>query len=110
MCWRLESSKFAAAERAPGRLLRLWREQRFELIVSAEIVTELLNTLAEPYFRKQITPGQIELTQILLQAEATETPVAERVSGVASHTEDDRVLDAAVSAEADYLVTGDRQL
>ena len=32
------------------------------------------------------------------------------VSGVATHPEDDLVLAAAVSAGADYLVTGDKQL
>jgi predicted nucleic acid-binding protein len=32
------------------------------------------------------------------------------VTGVASHPEDDPILATAVSASADYLVTGDRQL
>jgi predicted nucleic acid-binding protein len=32
------------------------------------------------------------------------------VTGVATHPEDDLVLAAAVSAGADYLVTGDRKL
>jgi predicted nucleic acid-binding protein len=32
------------------------------------------------------------------------------VQGVASHPEDDLILATAVSAQADYLVTGDRQL
>jgi predicted nucleic acid-binding protein len=32
------------------------------------------------------------------------------VSGVATHREDDQILAAAVSARAEYLVTGDKQL
>lgn len=33
-----------------------------------------------------------------------------RIDGVATHPEDDRVLEAAVSAAVDYLVTGDKAL
>jgi predicted nucleic acid-binding protein len=41
---------------------------------------------------------------------ATRTPVTVVVAGIATHPEDDLVLAAAVSAGADYLVTGDKQL
>ncbi len=37
-------------------------------------------------------------------------PITVTVQGVASHPEDDLILATAVSARADYLVTGDRQL
>ncbi len=101
---------FASAERAPSRLLRLWREDRFALVVSAEIVAELLKTFASPYFRRQLTQAQIEAARLLLEEEATATSLSALVSGVATHPEDDLVLAAAVSAQVDYLVTGDRQL
>jgi predicted nucleic acid-binding protein len=37
-------------------------------------------------------------------------PITAEVRGVATRPEDDLTLATAVSAEADYLVTGDRQL
>jgi predicted nucleic acid-binding protein len=46
----------------------------------------------------------------LLRTETDVTPITVQVTGVASHPEDDLVLAAAVSAGADYLVTGDKQL
>ena len=101
---------FAAAQRAPGRLLHLWRAGRFELVVSANILAELADTLADPYFRRRLTPEQIAAAQRLLHDEATTTPLTAPVSGVATHPADDLVLAAAVSAGVDYLVTGDRQL
>jgi putative PIN family toxin of toxin-antitoxin system len=58
--------EFATAERAPARLLRLWREQRFVLVVSAEILTELLSTFTDPYFRRRLTLEQIHAAQLLL--------------------------------------------
>ena len=102
--------EFATAERAPARLLRLWREQRFALVVSAEILTELLNTFADPYFRRQLTPEQIHAAQLLLQEEAIWTPLTARISSVATHPEDDQILAAAISAQAEFLVTGDKKL
>jgi putative PIN family toxin of toxin-antitoxin system len=102
--------EFEVAERAPGHLLRLWRDQRFQLVVSPEILSELMGTLAKPYYRRQITPEQFTRFWRLLQDEATEAFVVVRVSGVASHPEDDLILSAAVSAQADYLVTGDKQM
>ena len=100
----------ATAERAPARLLRLWREQRFALVLSAEILTELLDTFADPYFRRQLTQEQIDAAQHLLQEEAIWTLLTLRVSGVATHPEDDLVLATAISAPAEYLVTGDKNL
>lgn len=101
---------FANTERAPSRLLRLWREDRFALVISADIVTELLNTFSSPYFRQRLSPEQIAEAQHLLREEATTTPITAQVSGVATHPEDDLVLATAVSAQVDYVVTGDKRI
>ncbi len=95
----------AAAARAPGKLLRLWQEQRFALVVSADIQIELLNTLADPYFRRRLRLEEIEEAQLLLQNDAMSTLVTVHVSGVATHPEDDLILATALSVNANYLVT-----
>lgn len=46
----------------------------------------------------------------LLHEEATVIPLIAPVTGVATHTEDDRILAIAVSGKAAFLVTGDTQL
>jgi len=79
-------------------------------VVSDDVLTELLKTFASPYFRRQLTPEQITAARLLLQNEATTTVLTARVSGVATHPEDDLVLAAAVSAQVDYLVTGDSKV
>jgi uncharacterized protein len=94
----------------PGALLRRWRAGAFELIVSAQLRTEVRDTLRDPYFRRRLSPAQISRAAALLRYQATETPITCTVRGVATHPEDDRVLAAAVSAQVDYLVTGDRKL
>jgi predicted nucleic acid-binding protein len=79
-------------------------------VVSSDILTELLNTFADSYFRRQLTPQQIHAAQLLLQEEAIWQPFTARISGAATHPEDDQILAAAVSAKAEYLVTGDKKL
>jgi uncharacterized protein len=91
-------------------ILRLWRLGVFTLVTSEYILTELARTLQTPYFRKRLTPQQITRAMRLLRRKTTSTPITTTVHGVATHPEDDVILATAVSAKADYLVTGDTKL
>lgn len=94
----------------PGQLLRAWRQSRFELIVSEPILVELSRTLAKPYFRRRLTAQQLRRTHRLLRRRTVPVRITSVVTGVATHPEDDLILSTAISAQAGYLVTGDRQL
>lgn len=83
---------------------------RFELCVSEAILVEFERTLGKPYFSQRLTPEEIAANLVLLNNEATVVPIARELRGVATHPEDDRILETAVTAVAEYLVTGDRQL
>jgi uncharacterized protein len=93
-----------------AHILRLWRAGGFTLVTSAHILTELSHTLQNPYFRQRLTPQQINSAIRLFRSEATITPIIAKVQGIATHPEDDVILATAISANADYLVTGDTKL
>lgn len=94
----------------PGTLLRLWLEGTFLLITSSHLNAEIERTLNNPYFAERVK-AEIRLTiQEALRERASIVAITAVVRGVASHPEDDLVLATALSAAADYLVTGDRQL
>ena len=93
-----------------GQALDAWRARRVGLVVSEHILAELARTHQKPYFRARLSPEQIQTFQSLLRIEATITPITAQVHGVATHPEDDVDLATAVSATADYLVTGDKKL
>jgi putative PIN family toxin of toxin-antitoxin system len=93
-----------------AKLLRLWRQGGFTLVTSEYILTELSHALQSPYFRQRLTPAQINSAMSLFHSEATITPITTKVQGIATHPEDDVILATAVSAKADYLVTGDTKL
>ena len=84
----------------------------FRLVTSSAIVAEVLRALSRPRVlrRYPLTPADLQAVRDLLTREAVTTPLTVAVAGVATHPEDDLILATAVSAQADYLVTGDRQL
>jgi uncharacterized protein len=104
------ASGFVRPHGPPGVLLRAWQAGAFTLIVSEPLIDETERTLDKPYFAARLTRAQRANTIALLRAEAVVTPLTVTVTGVATHPEDDLVLAAAVSADADYLVTGDTKL
>lgn len=94
----------------PGILLRLWRKGIFILAISRHIRDEVKNTLRKPYFITRLSSQEISRIQALLQFQAKQVLITENVRNSATHLEDDLVLATAVSAKADYLVTGDKPL
>ncbi len=97
-------------ESTPGELLRRWRANAFTLVLSEPILAELIRTLTNPYFAARLAPSEVTDTLRRLHGEAHLQPITERVSGHATHREDDVILATALSAKADFLVTGDRGL
>lgn len=97
----------AASDRPPARILRLLQVKRFEMVLSEHIIAEVRRTQEKPYFRKTLPASKAAEARISLAHEARLVPISVLVSGVATHAEDDVVLATAVSAGADYLVTGD---
>jgi putative PIN family toxin of toxin-antitoxin system len=93
----------------PGIILSRWLDGAFELLISPVILAELDRTLDKPYYRSQRSLPHIVRAERAVRALSTGVVPTVVVSGIAPHPADDLVLAAAVSAQADYLVTGDRR-
>lgn len=91
----------------PAAVVAAWRAGMFDLILSVDILTEVERTLQKPYFAQRISHNQRLRLLTVLRRRSRIVPLTKRLSGVASHPADDLILSAAVSAGADYLVTGD---
>ncbi len=91
-------------------LLDRWERGEFELCYSTPILRELERTLQRPYFRARVSSAELAEALHNLEAHVTRVTIDIAVVGVATHPEDDLILATAVSAGADYLVTGDQQL
>lgn len=103
-------SGMVSATNPPGQILNAWRDGQFILVLSAHIIDELERTLNKPYFQKHLSSNDITAFIDLLRYEAIVTPINVSVHRVATHSEDDLTLATAVSAKANYLITGDKRL
>jgi putative PIN family toxin of toxin-antitoxin system len=93
-----------------SKIIDDWRAGIFTVIVSFPILDELERTLRKPYFADRLSTAQKEGFLLLLERQAELAGLTTEVHGVATHPEDDLIVSTAVSAKADYLVTGDRKL
>lgn len=97
------------SSKPPARIWQHWLDRRFELLTSEHVLAELDRTFADPWFVARIDPGRRDEQRDFVVGNATMVTVVANVEGIASHPSDDFVLAAAVSGEADYLVTGDAE-
>lgn len=104
------ASGTVTAKTTPGQILDYWRAGRFNLAVSEFIIDELKQTFNKTYFQKRVRIARITKIIDLLQNETIVVPIKVSVHGAATHPEDDLILATALSAKADYLVTGDGPL
>jgi putative PIN family toxin of toxin-antitoxin system len=88
------------AQTVNGQVIQAWRDNKYSLVLSEAILTELSRTLSEPYFSARLTAAQIEATVNLFHSEATIVPLLATVAGVATHPEDDLILATALSAQS----------
>ncbi len=90
----------------PDQVLARVRHGEVELFLSPFILAELRRILLDKFrLTKQQTAERVNLIQRM----ATLVEPRERVALVAANEDDNRILECALAARADYLVTGDKE-
>lgn len=93
----------------PGITLRAGEGAAFTWITSPELLAELEHVLGRPHITHLV--GEERITRFLTAVAEVATVVepTDRID-ISSDPDDNRVLEAAVAGNADYIVTGDRDL
>ena len=93
----------------PYELLEAWRQQRFVLLISSALQTEIAKVLVRPEIKEKyhLTTGEVEDTLRLLQTDALRTTPAPTLPLSLRDPKDEKVLALAIGGKANYLVTGD---
>ncbi len=96
----------------PAKVLAAWREEQFQLVISAAILEEIERVLHYPKIVKRHRWLEERLQTFIedLASLAIPTPGKLRLSVIEEDPADDRYLECAVEGEVDYLVSGDRHL
>lgn len=105
-------SAYVRPEGPPGQIIeRLLHDGTFEVVVSAEIVEEVLHALAYPKVRKaartKVEPDLwFEDLVVLAQLITGDYDI----SGVSDDPDDDKYIAAAIEGRAAFVVSGDPHL
>ena len=95
----------------PRRLLQLGRGERVRLFTSTPLLAELTEVLLRPKFEPKIGASLFSVDQLVdLYAELAALVRPTPVPRVAPDPDDDVVIGTALSAKADFVVTGDAAL
>jgi putative PIN family toxin of toxin-antitoxin system len=94
----------------PFEVVQYWRERRFEVVVSEHLVAELSTTLNKPYWRARFASDRIQRALLTVRRRALRVIPTPNIDGAATHWQDDIVIASAIAGNADYLVTGDKEL
>lgn len=94
----------------PGEIVRKWRSGAFLSVTSVPLFDEVMTTLAEPYFLARIVKDDRDLAIEALLKDARHVHPLGSVTGMATHPEDDLVIETAITGSVDFLVTGHKQL
>jgi putative PIN family toxin of toxin-antitoxin system len=99
-------------EGPPGQTIeRFLRDAAFEIVLSPEIVDEVLRALAYPKVRRLMRGGAApELWFEDLAVLADLVTGVRQISGVCADPDNDKYVAAAIEGRAAFVVTGDRQL
>jgi putative PIN family toxin of toxin-antitoxin system len=90
-------------------LMALWKERRFELVISPVILEELVEVLARPQINARLDPGRSLALLRRLRDDATWVEGRTEVAGL-SAAEDDFLLAEALESEAEVIVSWDQRL
>jgi putative PIN family toxin of toxin-antitoxin system len=106
-------SSLLSTEGPPAQLLNAWREGRYMLFTSAQIIAEIVEVLESPRISKKYLIQQKDVENLvdLLKTDAVLVPGQAAVKGsVPRDPRDEMFLACAIDANADCIVSGDRHL
>lgn len=91
----------------PKQLLDLAIDGHIVLAISEPILDETRRVLGDKFHR---TPEQLRETDRQLRVIASTVTPAESISAVDADPSDDRILECAVAADAEFILSGDKHL
>ena len=105
----LVSALIARRDTPPSQVLRAWARERFELVVSPRLISEVAGVLARPKFGRYLRPDEASDFLDMLRSDAVVHPDPAVVERVTRDPGDDYLVALARAAQA-VLVSSDRDV
>jgi putative PIN family toxin of toxin-antitoxin system len=97
---------------APAQILRLWEEERFDVLVSQPILEELERVLHYPRIQQKYDLLEEDVATFLrfMRSGAIIVEPNDKITVIERDPTDNRYLECAVAGGASYIVSGDQHL
>lgn len=105
-------SAFIAPNGPPAIILRLAEARAYDLVASGAILSEYERVLGYPHVRALHRKTDVEIGTIVgrLAKIAERITPTERIAVVEEDPDDDKFIECAVEADADFIVSGNKHL
>ena len=97
-------------EGIPAQIIKAWREEKFELLTSLEILKELVRVLHYPHIAKHFDSSEIDGIIRLLQRYAVIVKKNLFLDVIKKDPSDNKFLSCAIEGNAKFIVSGDSHL
>lgn len=96
----------------PAKIVRLWEQEHFEVASSPALKAELEKTLAYPKIQKLFPQFQSRLPLLIARLQSNSVMVESEIEldVIQEDPSDNRILECAIAAEAQYIISGDKHL
>jgi len=106
-------SSLLAPSGVPAAILKAWRERRYILLVSPDLIQEIRLVLNHSRIRSKYPIDEEDISGLfqLLSTDTEITEVRNEISGIIpADPKDDMILSCAAEGAADVIVSGDHHL
>jgi len=95
-----------------AEIIRAWRAHSFTWVASLPLLSELERALLSPRIARYLAWGEDEIAEFVaaVRQRAEVVSPTNQIDAIRADPSDNRVLEAAVAAQADYVVSGDQHL
>ena len=95
----------------PARIIEFWQRQRtFEMVTCPQLEDEIRNTCGRNRLRRRIPEADVSVYLLILGTHAMQMLNPESVEETTRDHKDDYLVALARTANADFIVSGDRDL
>lgn len=92
------------------KIVNSLKEAKFILVISPQILDELIEVIARPKFHNVITRETAERLIETIKSQAILVKPSQRLNVIKGDPDDNRFLEAAIEARVDFIISGNHHL